>query len=69
MPADLDEAQRETVQDRQSPAARVVHEVIRQQGIEELERPTASFLWYRADGADLALARFAVAPGDRVARL
>lgn len=45
MPADLNAAEREAVEKRKSPAARVVHEVIRQQGIEELERPTASLLW------------------------
>lgn len=45
LPPDLDQAQRETVEKRKSLAARVVHEVIRQQGIEELERPTASLLW------------------------
>jgi len=33
------------VEKRKSPAARVVHEAIRLQGIEELERPTASLLW------------------------
>ncbi len=43
--ADLNESERETVEKRKSPAARVVHEVIRQQGIEELERPTESLLW------------------------
>lgn len=42
---DLSEAERETVEKRKSPPARVVHEVIRQQGLEELERPTASLLW------------------------
>ena len=45
LPADLNKAERETIEKRKSPAARVVHEVIRQQGIEELERPTASLLW------------------------
>ena len=45
MPADLNAADRESVEKRKSPAARVVHEVIRQQGVEELERPTASLLW------------------------
>ena len=45
LPTDLNQAERETVEKRKSPAARVVHEVIRQQGIEELERPTASLLW------------------------
>ena len=45
LPADLNDVERETVEKRKSPAARVVHEVIRQQGIEELERPTESLLW------------------------
>ncbi len=45
MPADLDESERAAVEKRKSPAARVVHEVIRQQGIEELERPVESLLW------------------------
>jgi formate/nitrite transporter FocA (FNT family) len=45
MPPDLSKAERETVEKRKSPAARVVHEVIRQQGVEELERPMASLLW------------------------
>ncbi|MFX7973079.1 formate/nitrite transporter family protein, partial [Acinetobacter baumannii] len=33
------------VQQRKAVAARVVHEVVRLQGIEELERPIASLLW------------------------
>ena len=45
LPADLNDAERQSVEKRKSPAARIVHEVIRQQGIEELERPTASLLW------------------------
>ncbi len=45
MPTDLNEAERESVEKRRSPPARVVHEVIRLQGIEELERPAASLLW------------------------
>ena len=44
-PADLSQSEREAVEQRRSPPARVVHEVIRQQGIEELERPVASLLW------------------------
>lgn len=44
-PANLDAGERKAVEARKSPAARVVHEVIRQQGIEELERPAASLLW------------------------
>jgi formate/nitrite transporter FocA (FNT family) len=42
---DLSASERETVEKRKSPPARVVHEVIRQQGIEELERPSLSLLW------------------------
>ena len=44
-PADLDETERETVEKRKAPSARVVHEIVRQEGIDELERPTASLLW------------------------
>ena len=44
-PADLDPSEREAVEKRKSPPARVVHEIIRQQGIDELERPGASLLW------------------------
>ena len=44
-PADLDNQERTIVEDRKSPSARLVHEVVRQEGIEELERPTASLLW------------------------
>ncbi len=45
LPADLSASDREAIEQRKSPPARVVHEVVRQQGIEELERPTASLLW------------------------
>jgi formate/nitrite transporter FocA (FNT family) len=45
MPGDMTAAERETVEHRKSPPARVVHEVIRQQGIDELERPGASLFW------------------------
>ena len=44
-PADLDPAERAIVDQRKSPAARIVHEIVREQGIEELERPIASLLW------------------------
>ncbi|NIJ08443.1 formate/nitrite transporter FocA (FNT family) [Sphingomonas vulcanisoli] len=44
-PADLEPGERETVEKRKSPSARVVHEIIRQEGIDELERPTSSLLW------------------------
>ncbi len=45
MPGDMTEAERQTVEHRKSPPARVVHEVIRQQGIDELERPSDSLFW------------------------
>jgi formate/nitrite transporter FocA (FNT family) len=45
LPADLEPHERETVEKRKSPSARVVHEIIRQEGIDELERPTSSLLW------------------------
>jgi len=45
MPADMTPAEREAVEKRKSPPPRVVHEIVRQQGIEELERPTASLVW------------------------
>lgn len=44
-PADLNPAEREIVDRRKSPGARVVHEIVREQGIEELERPISSLLW------------------------
>ncbi|TPG15841.1 formate/nitrite transporter family protein [Sphingomonas koreensis] len=44
-PQDLDESEREAIEKRKSPPARVVHEIIRQQGLEELRRPAASLLW------------------------
>ncbi len=44
-PAELDHKERETVKERKSPTARVVHEIVREEGIEELARPTASLLW------------------------
>ncbi|CAM3036315.1 Transporter (Formate/nitrite transporter family protein) [Sphingomonas antarctica] len=44
-PADLEPRERVAVEKRKSPSARVVHEVIRQEGVDELERPTSSLLW------------------------
>lgn len=43
--ADLHPEEREAVERRKSPSARVVHEVVRQEGVDELERPTSSLLW------------------------
>ena len=45
VPADFSPSDREALEKRKSPPARIVHEVIRQQGIEELERPAESLLW------------------------
>ncbi len=44
-PPDLSDEERQEVADRKSTPARVVHEIVRQQGVEELERPIASLLW------------------------
>lgn len=44
-PADLSKEERETVVRRKSASPRVVHEIVRQQGLEELQRPLASLLW------------------------
>ncbi|KQM23338.1 transporter (formate/nitrite transporter family protein) [Sphingomonas sp. Leaf24] len=37
--------QEEVVDDRRAASALIVHEVVRRQGIEELERPAASLMW------------------------
>lgn len=42
---DLSDREREDVERRQAAAARVVHEVIRRQGDEELGRPALSLMW------------------------
>lgn len=42
---DLDDEERQEVSRRQAVSARVVHEVIRRQGDEELERPALSLFW------------------------
>ena len=44
-PADLSDEEREDVERRKSPPARVVHEIVRQEGVDELERPAWSLLW------------------------
>lgn len=44
-PADLSDEERSDVERRKSPPARVVHEIVRQEGVDELERPTASLVW------------------------
>lgn len=42
---DLTDQEREAVAKRQSASARVIHEVIRRHGDEEMERPTLSLVW------------------------
>ena len=42
---DLDPDERAAVEQRQSASPRVVHEVIRRAGDEELERPSWSLVW------------------------
>ena len=44
-PADMSREELEAVAKRKSAPARVVHEIVRQQGVEELQRPLASLLW------------------------
>lgn len=44
-PAEMTKEDRESVVRRQAVPARVVHEIVRQQGLEELQRPLASLLW------------------------
>ena len=41
----LDDEQEAVVNDRRAASALIVHEVVRRQGIEELERPAASLVW------------------------
>ena len=42
---DLSEEERDAVDERQAPSARIVHEVVRRHGDEELDRPALSLLW------------------------
>lgn len=42
---DLSRREREAVTERTSASARVIHEVVRRRGDEELERPTGSLIW------------------------
>ena len=44
-PIDLSEEELDAVVRRKSAPARVVHEIVRQQGLEELQRPLASLMW------------------------
>ncbi len=41
----LDKREKQAVEERRSIPAHVVHEVVRRQGIEELERPVVSLIW------------------------
>lgn len=67
-PADLDDAEREVVEKRKSPSARVVHEIVREEGIDELERPTASLLWSGA-AAGVAMWLSVIAQGALLLKL
>ena len=42
---DLSDEERHKVTDRQAPSARIIHEVVRRHGDEELERPAVSLIW------------------------
>ena len=42
---ELSESESEQVEERETTASRVVHEVIRRQGIEEMNRPAVSLMW------------------------
>ena len=42
---DLDDHEREIVSSHEIASAKLVHEIIRQRGIEELERPASALLW------------------------
>ena len=42
---DLSDEERDAVSERLAASARVIHEVVRRRGDEELERPTASLIW------------------------
>jgi formate/nitrite transporter FocA (FNT family) len=42
---DLSDQEREAVSDRSTASARVIHEVVRRRGDQELERPTGSLVW------------------------
>jgi formate-nitrite transporter family protein len=42
---DLSDEEREAVTDRSAASARVIHEVVRRRGDEELERPIGSLIW------------------------
>lgn len=42
---DLSDQERDAVSDRLTASARVIHEVVRRRGDEELERPTGSLIW------------------------
>ena len=44
-PEDFGQREQNEVAKRKSASARVVHEIVRQQGLEELERPLTSLLW------------------------
>lgn len=58
---DLDDHEREIVSSHEVASARLVHEIIRQRGIDELERPASSLLWSAiAAGFVIGLSPYAI---------
>ena len=58
---DLDDHEREIVSSHEVASARLVHEIIRQRGIDELERPASALLWSAiAAGFVIGLSPFAI---------
>lgn len=60
--ADRNEAERGEIEDRAAPRARVVHEVVRKQGEEELSRPAGSLFWSSV-AAGIAITASVIAQG------
>ncbi|MAK98921.1 MAG: formate transporter [Citromicrobium sp.] len=58
---DLDDHEREIVSSHEIASAKLVHEIIRQRGIEELERPASALLWSAiAAGFVIGLSPYAI---------
>ena len=58
---DLDEHEKDIVASHEVASARLVHEIIRQRGIEELERPASALLWSAiAAGFVIGLSPYAI---------
>lgn len=59
---DRNEAERGEIEDRAAPRARIVHEVVRKQGEEELARPAGSLFWSSV-AAGIAITASVIAQG------